>query len=140
MSSDIYEGLFWVGCEKPNLAVLYPEKCEILERSEVKMFPVPVDLGLKVPPKTVDDMQVDMDPVPTEGNPMERMQKDLMSWHQPMHPMWHEAHDNAFKNEAFQSPPVVQTSAVITGPAPAPAAVLTEEHASVSRLRGIQQH
>jgi len=158
MKSDLFPGVFWVNCEKPNLAVLYPPTCEILVKSEAKLFDVPADLGLKVPPATFDDLRGDMAPVPAEGNPMEKLNQDISSWGQPLPPMWHASRDNYFVDGAIlppvsagpasapgaapatsivMAPAAAPPTTVVMGPAAAPAATLLEEH---SRLRGVQQH
>jgi len=151
MRSDIFEGLFWVNCEKPNLHLLYPPTCEIIERSTAKLFDIPMNLGLEVPPSSFENSTRNMAPLPTEGSPLEDMRAGLSSWSEPMPPLWHAAHGNYFSDGEFQKGPFLPAgkTQIVAGPAAAvaaspaaaapmaPAAALLEQ---AGKLRGVRQH
>jgi len=104
MSSDLHPGLFWVGCEKPNIHLLYPPTCEIRERANAQLFPVPATLPLKVPASSFEGSLQNMAPLPRAPTPLDDMFQGMKEWSGPMPPLWHAARSNKFVNEAFQNP------------------------------------
>lgn len=104
MSSDLHPGLFWVGCEKPNIHLLYPPTCEIRERANAQLFPVPAALPLKVPASSFEGSLKNMAPLPRAPTPLDDMFQGMKEWSGPMPPLWHAARSNNFVNEAFQNP------------------------------------
>lgn len=104
MSSDLHPGLFWVSCEKPNIHLLYPATCEIRERANAQLFPVPAALPLKVPASSFEGSLKNMAPLPRAPTPLDDMSQGMHAWSGPMPPLWHAARSNKFVNEAFQNP------------------------------------
>jgi hypothetical protein len=140
MPSIPHQGLFWVGCEKPDLTLLYPPLCDIVTGAQAKLFNVPVDLGLKVPPANYLANTKNMAPLPQEISPLDQMAAGLSAWGGPMPDIWHAKHDNYFKKQAFQEETLVPAG--IAAVAPAPAVALSPAVALVSRsqLRGVLEH
>lgn len=96
MTSDSYPGLFWVGCEKPNFALLYPPTCEIRQSREAKLYDVPPSLGLETPPATFAASIKNMPALPAEPSPIDHFVKGMGQWSKPMPPLWHAARGNYF--------------------------------------------
>jgi len=143
MASIGFPGLFWVNCEKPNFALLYPPKCEILKRASAKLFVVPPPLGLKAPPATFDGFRPDMVPMMTAAHPLDTMSASMGGWASPMHPTWHEQRGNYFANEAFQNQAPAAASAPAGAVAASPMAAVAASPGpamALSQLRGVQQH
>lgn len=143
MASDQFPGLFWVGCEKPNFHDLYPPECEVLKRASAELFPIPSELGLKVPPANFEASRKDMPALPSDGNPLGKVVDGLNNWDEPLPPVWHEARGNYFRGDAAEAsapPPIMMAPAAAPAPVvPAAPAALLEEAAS-GKLRGIRQH
>lgn len=142
MASIGFPGLFWVNCEKPDFALLYPPQCEILKRATAKLFVVPPPLGLKAPPANFDAFRPGMVPMITAAHPLDTMSASMGGWASPMHPTWHEQRGNYFAKEAFQAAPAAASApagAVAASPFAAVAASPGPAMA-LSQLRGVQQH
>merc|ERR1719310_615923 len=82
MPSQLFPGLHWVNCEKPNLHLLYPPTCEILQKAELKVYDVPAPLGVKAPPSEMEGMVKNMKPVEAEDSPLDEAARGFAAWSQ----------------------------------------------------------